>query len=923
MNIDNGQITIKDVRHVMKLLVGSLYGHDPHLTIRELVQNAHDAMVDLPQSVPLADRIITLRLFMTGQRPYLEVQDTGVGMSGPEMRENFGKIGDSSKLARAIDHPELIGRFGIGFLSAFIIADHVEVLSRKHASSGLPAEDTGNWLWVTKDQQNWTLTKLDDQASSHWTLGTEFRNGTRVRLYFRDRYEGTNAERITDIKTLDGLEKIIQTNCYLLRYAIKVAARDEGGRVANLVREPWSSDALADEAFKALFGKNPPYFTHRFERDDPNSSYSAKGILYFREQLNRTPSVQLYVKRMLVNAEDRLLIPPYGIFASGIVECPALEVDLSRRQVAAFDPAYKWLRTTMLREFETAFLEMTKRRMEQFVGIWPSIDNSFIVHLMEAHRSENDETLKWAAHSMLRNCGTKLPFYQVDLISGSQGRPVWQTMEEFADKRRRELTPEQLRNGSSLAENPVDEAGRIRVYFTRSQQPQEKDLLIEKYKELFDVGRAEKAHELVFGALLKMGSEVPQLALCEVQASRFGQVEDAAEVGRWQHLRDQLQRGLVFQGRGHEVAIEHFDPKTTPIIITDSKVDSEQVRQLREQLAGLASMGGLGDKLIEFLGNLEKRGGSLIIHVNARNEMMVRLRDSLMASQSEVRNSAAEGLSLIAWRAVIDYFGWTSSRDMMARDRENAHLIIRNLLAASTESSALRSQIEEWQAKYDESLTEKSKLEQQIAQGTHGDSEPRTVKALCGFVDFVDSTQKLMTNSKVTPEDRWKLFRLLTDELVGQIDSFGGETIVFTGDGVLFIVEKRKESVHDVGAALEALSGSMKVVLGRPGVAREILSEMGEAVPSLRIGISYGKFSLGRIGPTINAVGLPIVEAARIANDNDLMRENKTNLLVSRTAVDYGAQNGMWQATAFREAGVHEGQGLPVGIKVYMLKSDR
>jgi class 3 adenylate cyclase len=495
-------------------------------------------------------------------------------------------------------------------------------------------------------------------------------------------------------------------------------------------------------------------------------------------------------------------------------------------------------------------------------------------------------------------------------------------MEEFADKRRRELTPEQLRNGSSLAENPVDEAGRIRVYFTRSQQPQEKDLLIEKYKELFDVGRAEKAHELVFGALLKMGSEVPQLALCEVQASRFGQVEDAAEVGRWQHLRDQLQRGLVFQGRGHEVAIEHFDPKTTPIIITDSKVDSEQVRQLREQLAGLASMGGLGDKLMEFLGNLEKRGGSLIIHVNARNEMMVRLRDSLMASQSEVRCSAADGLSLIAWRAVIDYFGWTSSRDMMARDRENAHLIIRNLLAASTDSSALRKQIDDLQGVYNQTLTEKSRLEQQVAELTLGTSEPRTVEGLCGFVDFVDSTKRLMANPNAKPEDRWELFRLLTDELVAQIDSFGGETIVFTGDGVLFIVEEKKKK-GNVGANLGALSGSMKAVLGRPGVAREILNEMGETPPSLRIGVSSGKFSIGRIGPTINAVGLPIVQASRIANDNALMGTNGTNLLVSQTAVNYGAKHQMWEATAFEEAGVHQGKGLHYEIKVYMLKNER
>ncbi|WP_437954812.1 ATP-binding protein [Sorangium sp. So ce119] len=915
MTEQSGQITIKDVSHVMKLLVGSLYGHDPHLAIRELIQNAHDALVDLGNSVSDRDKSVTLRLWAMDARPFLEIQDTGIGLSGTEMKENFGKIGDSEKLQRALEKPEIIGRFGIGFLSAFIVADHVEVLTKKHDALAA-GEDGGYWLWATRDQQNWTLAQLTPQKAAEWARTGDFRHGTRVRLYFRDRYDGTNAERINDLRTIDGIEKIVRANCYLLPFAIRVAVRDEPGRVANLVRAPWQSDDLAAEAFKALFGKNAPFFTHRFERQDPNGRYRVAGVLYFREQLNRTPSVQLYVKRMLVNPEDRQLIPPYGVFASGIVDCPQLEVDLSRRQVAPFDPAYKWLRSSMLEEFERAFLEMTNRRIEEFVSVWPAIDNSFIVHLMDAYQNENDDTLKAAAKRFLKSGGVKLPFYLVDLISGSQGRPTWTTIEEFAEKRRRELTPEQVRNRSASTDEPVDEHGRMRVYFTRSQQPVEKDLLIERYKELFDVGRTEKSHELVFAALQSMGADVPNVALVEVQASRFGDV-DGHEAERWTQVRQHLQRGLIFSGRSHEVVVEAFEPKTIPIIITDTKVDNEQVRTLRDQLSGLNNVAGVGQQLIGFLEQLESKGGNLVIHVNARNDLMNRLREALAEGQSELRNAATDGLSLISWRAVIDYFGWTSTRDMIGRDRENAHAIIRNLLTASGETARIRVDLELTRSEKDAAERAREAAERALAEIVKSESAPQKLDAICGFVDFVNSTQSFMSNPKVSPEERWDVFRLLTEELQRQIGAFGGTTISFTGDGVLFAVLQGRKVAVDVRARLANLAGALEVAGTSHEVLRALFNRMQEKPPRLRVGLSYGEIYFGQVGPTRNAIGLPIVEAARIAGDKALFESSPHQVLSATSAINSGARWGLWDATDFEKAGVVTGKGLNRELEVW------
>ncbi|MCC7495775.1 MAG: hypothetical protein IT204_25715 [Fimbriimonadaceae bacterium] len=917
----SGEITIKDVKHVMDLLVGSLYGHDPHLTVREMIQNAHDALAEAGGNLPPAQKSITVRVAALDRQPYLEIQDTGVGLTGPEMADRFGRIGDSEKLKRAVDHPELIGKFGIGFLSAFIVADHVEVLTKTQDGSHDPA-DGGYWLWKTEDQRAWQLTQLKPAEATAWTAGDPLNHGTRVRLYFRPSY-ALNADRVNDLKTVDGLEKIVRLYCYLLPFPIYVALGGDRGRVANLVRDPWQSEDLAGEAFKALFGKNPPFFTWRFEAKDPARGYSAAGVLYFCEQLNRTPSVQLYVKRMLVNAEDRQLIPPYGVMVSGLVECPQLEVDLARRQVAPFDPAYKWLRQQMLTQFEQAFLQMSDRRFEEFQGLWPRIDNSFIVHLMDAYHGEADEPLQAAAKSFLIRAGQRLPFYLVDTISGSQGRPLWRTIAEYATKRKQELTEDQLARRSNVTAEPVDEHGRIRVFFTASQGPVEKDLLIDQYKELFDVGRESQNHALVFKAIQGLGSEMPEVALVEVQASRFGEVAEG-EAHRWREVRDYIQRLLVFSGRQHEVRVEAFEPVATPILITDLKIDEKQVTAMRDHLAGMGNVPGIGPQLLAFLDQMANQGGRLIIHVNTRNELMIRLLEAITGPSADERTAGQDALSLIAWRAVIDYFGWTSTRDMIARDREYTHSIIRNLLESRseavrlrTESDTNRASLDDLRSQRDAAVTKAQELADSRRQERETAEASQTVEAICCFIDMDGSTANLMANPHVAPGDRDRLLQWLAGQLATQIEACGGQVISFTGDGLLFLLTRAAAKPQAVWPALCGLGPHLAAAAGRDEKTHRDLAAMGVALPNLRLGLSSGQVFVGPVGPGRNAIGLGIVEAARIIAAKDHYQAQGTTLLASQQAYTHGAAWGFWNAPDLVVAGQVTGHGLPAPLNVY------
>jgi class 3 adenylate cyclase len=796
-----------------------------------------------------------------------------------------------------MENPALIGRFGIGFLSSFIVADHVRVVTRKYGTHE-------TWLWETHNKQDWSLEQHNEPELNH---------GTWIRLYFRDHYDGRNAERVNDLKTVDGIEQIIRSYCYLIPFPIQVGLDDQHGRRVNAVRAPWDDDSEAAEAFKVLFGKNEPFYTHRFDAADPKSGNRARGVLYFRPHLTRVPSVQLYVKRMLVDPEDRLLIPPYAIFVSGLLDCPQLEVDLSRRKVSPFDPIYKWLRRIMLAEFERAFLAMTQRRFDDFVHLWPRVDNSFIVHLMDAYRGEDDSVLEEAACSFLRNAGHKLPFYLVDLISGSQGRPIWCTIEEAAEKRRRELANVEITRLPTTPddpEHPVDDRGRVRVYFTRSQQPVEKDILIQKYGELLDVGRAEKAHELVLTGLKAISEEFEGFDLVEVNAAQFTEVPHD-EQRKWDQLRQQVERGLVFAGRSHEVVIETYEPKDAPIVITDTKIDTDQVKALRDQLQGLRGAGQVGDQLLGFLAQLEQKGGNLIIHVNARNPLLVRLREGLAQPEQEVRQAASQGLSVVAWRAVLDYFGWTSTRDMIARDRSHTNLMISALLDANTEISALRAEGAQLKAERDRI----SKALKDVDRENTGRSEAKD--AICGFIDMVDSTRLVMANPSVAPEQKWDAFRLLTEELQKQIAEFGGTTVSFTGDGVLFVLDEQAAVATNVIVRLANLAATIEVISKTHAGMRTLFEDAGIPVPKLRSGLSFGKVFVGGVGPTRNLIGLPVVEAARISAEKELFAEGGTAVLVSESALDRGAQWKIWRAGEFERSGSFVPKGFNYELQVF------
>ena len=162
-----------EVSQLLKLIIHSLYSHK-EIFLRELISNSSDALDKLRYMTLTKEDLKSLKFdpkisleFREGDSPTLTITDTGVGMSKKELEDNLGTIARSgtknflSKLSGdAKKDSQLIGQFGVGFYSSFMVADKVEVASKK-------AGNKESWRWISDGQSGFEIKK--DVKKDHGT----------------------------------------------------------------------------------------------------------------------------------------------------------------------------------------------------------------------------------------------------------------------------------------------------------------------------------------------------------------------------------------------------------------------------------------------------------------------------------------------------------------------------------------------------------------------------------------------------------------------------------------------------------------------------------------------------------------------------------------------------------------------------------
>jgi molecular chaperone HtpG len=312
---------------LIKLLAEHLYS-EPDVFVRELVQNANDSIVRRRTLEPdLAGRIDiqTDALSRT-----LVFSDNGIGMDRQDIKDFLSVIGSSGtgtakkglndrgeKLAF-----ELIGQFGIGMLSAFVVAERVVVRTRK-----LGTDEA--FAWHNSGSIDCELYP-DSKAQA----------GSEIVITVSPEYSFMlESERLKDA---------VIKYCEFIQFPISVNGLGPINAIdAPWHRSVWANDEAKDAAYRDFLNRRYPDIMLDVMPVEITGPFEARGALFISDRympdINTTGVVDIYVRRMLIRANDNSLLPPWAKFVRGVVDSADLQPTASRDNIQRTHPSFEFL----------------------------------------------------------------------------------------------------------------------------------------------------------------------------------------------------------------------------------------------------------------------------------------------------------------------------------------------------------------------------------------------------------------------------------------------------------------------------------------------------------------------------------------------------------------------------------------------------
>jgi molecular chaperone HtpG len=321
-----------EVAQLLRLMVHSVYS-ETEIFLRELVSNASDACDKLryeaiakpelvKDGIPLA-----IRIKPDKQAGTLTIADTGIGMDRQELIDNLGTVARSGtrafieKLAESKDGAGLIGQFGVGFYSAFMVADRIEVTSRRAGAAEA-------YVWTSTGGEGFEIAPASEQQ------GARVPQGTEIVLHLKE-----DAKRYLEAHEI---EHIIHTYSDHILFPIELVTEEEPRQInkASAIWQRAKSELKPEDytqAYRSIATAfDEPAMTLHY-RAEGRQSYA---VLLFAPSVapydlldrNRKGHVKLYVRRVFIT-EDTELLPPYLRFVRGVVDSEDLPLNISREML--------------------------------------------------------------------------------------------------------------------------------------------------------------------------------------------------------------------------------------------------------------------------------------------------------------------------------------------------------------------------------------------------------------------------------------------------------------------------------------------------------------------------------------------------------------------------------------------------------------
>jgi molecular chaperone HtpG len=358
-----------EVSRLLDIVANSLYSNK-EIFLRELISNASDACDRLRYAaitrpeLTAEDADFRITLSLDKKAGSLCVADNGIGMNRDDLVANLGTIARSGTAAfvegleQKDDDLNLIGQFGVGFYSAFMVADRVEVLSRR-------AGEPQGWRWVSDGKGEFTVTAAEDAPP----------RGTLVSLHLRN-----------DARDfLDGarLRQVVKTYSDHIAIPIVLAGDDKANGEAerlNSAAAIWTrpKSEITDDQYKEFYH----HVGHAFDEPWLRLHFKAEGVIEYTGLLfvpsakpfdlfdpTRKHRVKLYVRRVFITDDCEDLLPPYLRFLRGVIDTEDLPLNISR-ETLQHNPMIAKIRKAVVKRVLGELKKKAERAPADYSAFW-------------------------------------------------------------------------------------------------------------------------------------------------------------------------------------------------------------------------------------------------------------------------------------------------------------------------------------------------------------------------------------------------------------------------------------------------------------------------------------------------------------------------------------------------------------------------
>ena len=395
-----------EAKKVMDLMINSIYTNK-EIFLRELISNASDALdklyyKDLKSDNDTQKDDYYIEIIPNKENRSLTIKDTGIGMDEEDLVENLGTIAKSGtesfkNSVENSDIKDLIGQFGVGFYSAFMVADKVVVKTKKYG------QDTG-YIWESENANGFEISETDKDDQ-----------GTEITLYLKENTEDENYDEYLDQFRIRNL---VSKYSNYIRYPIKMEvtktrlsedSTDEDPKyedykeleILNSETPIWKKNKseLSDEDYIGF------YQDQHFGFDEPLSwiHFAAEGTVQFKALIyipKKAPfdyyskdyqkGLQLYTHGVKIMDRSEDLLDDAYSFAKGVVESDDLTLNISRETLQQ-DRQLRVISKQINKKIRNHLLDLQKNEPEKYADFFKEFGNNIKVAIYEAFGSNKED----------------------------------------------------------------------------------------------------------------------------------------------------------------------------------------------------------------------------------------------------------------------------------------------------------------------------------------------------------------------------------------------------------------------------------------------------------------------------------------------------------------------------------------------------